>query len=56
MLELLLGFALGAMTFTEQGRRLGDQAAAAATAAARSMMDRMTAPEMAPAGEEDAHD
>ena len=32
------------------------QAAAAATAAARSIMDRMAAPETAPAGEEDAHD
>lgn len=55
MLELLLGFALGAMTFTEQGRRLGDQAAAAATAAAKSMMDRVAAPEPS-AGKEDAHD
>lgn len=52
MLELLLGFALGAMTFTEQGRRLGDQAAAAA----KSMLDRVAAPETVPAGEEDAHD
>ena len=56
MLELLLGFALGAMTFTVQGRRLGDQAAAAATAAAKSMLDRVAAPETVPAGEEDAHD
>ena len=55
MLELLLGFALGAMTFTEQGRRLGDQAAAAATAAAKSMLDRVTVPEPS-AGKEDAHD
>lgn len=55
MLELLLGFALGAMTFTEQGRRLGDQAAAAATAAVKSMMDRVAAPEPS-AGKEDAHD
>lgn len=56
MLELLLGFSLGAMTFTQQGRRMGDQVAAAATAAAKSMMDRVAAPEPATVGEEDAHD
>ena len=35
---LLLGFALGAMAFTEKGREIGNQIGAAAVGAARKVM------------------
>lgn len=36
---LLLGFALGAMAFTEQGREIGNKVGSAAIAAAKKVMD-----------------
>ena len=41
---LLLGFALGAMAFTEQGREIGNQMGAAALSHIKKVMDNATEP------------
>lgn len=38
MLEMILGFGLGAMAFTETGRQLGNKAADMAVAAAKKVL------------------
>lgn len=47
MLELLLGLGLGAMAFTQQGRELGNRAAALVMEQAKKVMDRATPDEPA---------
>ena len=47
---VLLGFALGAMAFTAQGRELGNKVGAAAIDRAKKVMDRAKEPEEQSAG------
>ena len=44
MIEMLLGFGLGAMAFTEQGRAAGNKAAQMAMQAAKKVMENAAVP------------
>lgn len=41
MIELVLGFALGAMVFTDQGREIGNKVAATAAAQIKKMQEEI---------------